>query len=283
MLNFFKGKTFISMCIFSVLCIILVLLNISSVGKVTIFEDISGIIITPIQSGVKRILQLGGNIPKALSDYENLKEENEKLKTELYATNKALREVDQYKIENDSLKKILSIAKENSDFEFEIASVIGVDEGGYSNIITINKGSLSGLKARDIVITAEGVVGYISKIGTTFAKVTTILDSSCEIGAIVTRTNDIGVVEGNMTLASDGLCKLSYLENGVSLNAGDSVETSGISGLFPGGLLIGRVKSLKPESHGVSQYAVIEPSVDIENLDTVFIIKNFDSSKGNGK
>ncbi len=92
---------------------------------------------------------------------------------------------------------------------------------------------------------------------------------------MISRTQDIGVLEGDFALAAEGNCKVSYLENNVQLNSGDSVITSGIGGIFPAGLMIGNVQEIKPETHGISQYAVIEPTVDIGALKNVLIITDF--------
>ena len=114
-------------------------------------------------------------------------------------------------------------------------------------------------------------------LGLTWCKVSTVLDSSCEMGAIVTRTGDVGVLDWDYALSEEGLLKLAYLDAGVVLTAGDAVETSGVGGVFPAGVLLGRVKELKTESHGISQYAVLEPAVDVTKVSTVFVITNFES------
>ena len=61
----------------------------------------------------------------------------------------------------------------------------------------------------------------------------------------------------------------------MKLSSGDSVVTSGISGIFPAGLLLGHVNEIKPESHGISQYAIIEPAVNFDELKNVFVITGF--------
>ena len=124
-------------------------------------------------------------------------------------------------------------------------------------------------------MTADGVVGYVSELGTNWCKVTTVLDAACEMGVIIPRTQDIGVLEGDFSLRQDGTCKVAYLGNEVKLNAGDSVVTSGIGGVFPSKIMIGNIVEIKPESHGISQYAIVEPSVNFDELKNVFIVTQF--------
>lgn len=275
MKNIFQSKTFIAMCIIAVLLLGMMAVSASERGKVTFIEDIVGIFITPIQNFCTTIYSKGGDFIGIFTEHKQLVEENEKLKTELASVSRALRDAQQYKIENESLRKMLEIKTEHSDFQFEPSLVVASEQSGYSHTLTLNKGSASGVAKRDIVITADGLVGYVSELGTTWCKVTTVLDSSCEIGALIPRTQDIGVLEGDFSLAVSGNCKLSYLGNEVQLSAGDSVVTSGIGGVFPSKIMIGNIVEIKPETHGISQYAVIDPAVDFNELKNVYIVTDF--------
>jgi len=275
MRDFFTSKTFISICIIAVL--LLGMMTVSSVerGKVTFFEDFVGIVITPIQNFVTTVARKSGNFVAVFSDHDKLKEQNEQLKDEINALKEQLRDAQKYMLENEELKSALAIKNENPDFEFCPAVVVASEQSGYSYMVTLNKGSVNGIEKRDVVMSNGAVAGYVSEVGTTWCKVTTILDSSCEMGVMITRTQDIGVLEGDFALASNGNCKVSYLENSVQLNSGDSVVTSGIGGVFPAGLLIGNVQEIKPETHGISQYAVTSPAIDISKLKNVLVITDF--------
>lgn len=275
MKEIFKSKTFISMCIIAALLLGMIAVSAADRGKVTFIEDIVGIFITPIQNLCTTISSASGDFIKIFTEHKQLTEENEKLKTELATLSRALRDAEEYKMENESLKGMLEIDKDRQDFVFEPALVVATEQGGYSHILTLNKGSVSNVKKRDIVITSEGLVGYVSELGTTWCKVTTVLDSSCEVGALITRTQDIGVLKGDFSLATNGICKISYLANNVVLKAGDSVVTSGIGGIFPSRIMIGNVIEIKPENHGISQYATIEPAVKFDGLKNVYIVTSF--------
>lgn len=277
MRDFFKTRSFIAACIVAVLLLGMMILDTASNGHLTFFENLSGTLITPVQNFCTTVIRSGGNLVRAYTEYEALEEENQKLKNELASIGQLLRDAEQYANENQELKAMLGIAEEHSDFDFAACLVVGSDQNGYSHTLTLNKGSSDGLEERDLVITADGVVGYISELGLSWSKVTTILDSSCEIGALVTRTQDVGVLEWDYSLSEQGLMKMAYLNTDVVLQSGDAVETSGVGGIFPKGVLLGRVKELKTESHGISQYAVLEPAVRVEEAGMVFVITNFES------
>ena len=97
-----------------------------------------------------------------------------------------------------------------------------------------------------------------------------------QAGAIVTRTREVAVAEGDFDLMEDETLKLAYLTRDAEAIIGDTVETSGTGGIFPKGLLIGTIESIQPEDHGMSNYAVIEPAVDISAVKRVYVITDFD-------
>ncbi|MPN21806.1 hypothetical protein SDC9_169188 [bioreactor metagenome] len=76
-----------------------------------------------------------------------------------------------------------------------------------------------------------------------------------------------------------GLCIMSYLPKSANIIKGDYVETSGLGGIFPKGLIIGTVVEVGMESHGLSNYAVISPKADFSNMRTVFVITSFGESE----
>ena len=277
MREFIRSKIFIALCIAAVLLMGVSAMDMAAHGKMTFFENIAGTLITPVQNFCTTLIRSGGNLVEAYTEYDALKAENEKLKNELASAGQLIRDAEEAVNENKSLKAMLGIAEAHPEFEFATCLVVGSDQNGYSHTLTLNKGSADGLKRKDLVMTADGVVGYINEVGLTWSKVVTVLDSSCEIGAIVTRTQDVGVLDWDYTLSEEGFLKLAYLNTEVVLNNGDTVETSGVGGVFPKGILLGRVRELKSETHGISQYAVLEPAVNVDQVGTVFVITNFES------
>lgn len=273
--KFFKTRAFVAMCIIAVFLLGLSLLSMADRGRVTILEDLLGIIVTPIQKASNRLVGAAGNFKRVFTEYDELKAENEQLKKELADAKTKLRDAEDDILENQTLRGALNLAKDKPDLVFAAARVSGRDMDGYAQTLTLDQGSAHGVAARDLVVTGEGVVGYVSEVGTTWCKVVTILDPSAQMGVILTRTGESSVLKGDAALSHHGQCKASYLKNDVTLSVGDSVETSGIGGLFPEGLMVGRVREIKAESTGLSQYAVIEPSVDIATLSHVLIITDF--------
>ena len=78
-----------------------------------------------------------------------------------------------------------------------------------------------------------------------------------------------------MDLSENGTCKLSYLERSTAVQEGETIVTSGVGGIYPKGILIGTVQEVKPEQHGITSYAVVQPQVDVTTVKDVFIITDF--------
>ncbi|MDO4174366.1 MAG: rod shape-determining protein MreC [Eubacteriales bacterium] len=204
--------------------------------------------------------------------YDELAEENEALKQQVADLTAQLDEAQSALSENKELKDMLGVAERNTEFSYEAAEVVGRTLDEWSSALTIDAGSAEGLEQYDCVVTAKGMVGYISELSEHSAQVTTVIDSNMSAGALMTRTGVVGVAEGNYQLMSDGKLQVSYLSKDADIVVGDTVQTSGTGGLFPKGLTIGTVESVQTESDGMSNYAVIAPAVDLSSLTHVYII-----------
>ena len=194
-----------------------------------------------------------GELQNQLVDYENLKPQNE-----LY-------------------KEFLEIKDEHGDYEFKEASVIGRDTGDIFGSFTISKGSVNGIDVGDAVLYGKYVVGVIDKVYPTYSVVKTVLDADFNASAYELVTNEISYVTGNALLAREGKCKMENLDSSTKITYGSIVCTAGISGTMPRGLIIGTVEEINDEATDISSYAVIAPGVDIDSINSCFVLTNFES------
>lgn len=244
-------------------------------GLAPLTSQVLGMIASPFQKVSASISQKSTEFFDTFLKADEIAKENEALKEKMRELNQKLVDFDKYKQENAQLREFLEIKEENPDFDFEPATVIGRDPSDRFYSFTIDKGSLSDISPRDTVITSDGLVGVVTEVGLTYAKVLTILDVSIEVAAYDTRTKDIGIVTGRIDLASEGKCQMTLLPRESGASKGDLVVTSGFGGLYPKGLIIGEIEEVKTESHGISLFAVIEPTADIKNVKDVLVIKSF--------
>lgn len=237
-------------------------------------SSVAGAIAVPFQKFATGISHSIADFKTALFDGQKLMEENARLESEVARLTSDL--VDQQKTaeENEFYKNYLGLKEQNPDFEMEPAMLISRDGSDRFGSFTIDKGSLNGIAAHDPVVTADGLVGYISEVAPTYSKVTTILSPDLQAGAFDRRTRDAGIVSGNLALAENGQCRLFNLPRSCSVTIGDYVVTSG-GGIFPDGLLIGTVSDVKQEPHDISVYAVIDPAAQLSELRDMMVITYF--------
>lgn len=250
-----------------------------TMGASTVVEQIVGTITAPVQSLTSG---LSGSITGFLDQFlraSEISQENEQLREENRKLIEQMVDYENYKHENESLKEQLGIQEENPQWETMTASVIGRDPSDQFYSFTIDKGTLDGVSYQDPVITADGLVGIVSEVGPVFAKVTTILDVRLNVACQDVRTQDVATISGDIEMAQQGKCKMSLIPRESGIAKGDIVQTAGTSGLYPQGIVVGRVSDVGFEPQGTMMYAVVEPANDTKSIKDVVIITSF---KGQG-
>lgn len=237
--------------------------------------DIFGSIVQPFRSVAAKIREAINDFNSAYSGSNALMIENAELAAEIDELREQLADYEKISAENENYKKYLGIKEAHTDFSFAAANIITRDSDDPYGGFTINRGSMSGIEKYDPVITDSGIVGYITEVGLTSSKVTTVLNPKLTVGAIDNRSSDSGVVTGNLEFAKKGRCYLKNLARSSSVAIGDYVSTSG-EGVFPAGLLIGSIERIGTDSVNSSIYAEIKPFVDIENIRNVMVVTSFD-------
>lgn len=172
-------------------------------------------------------------------------------------------------------EEFLELKKENEDFKFASASVIGSDSSDAFGSFTLNKGSADGVAVNNPVIYGKYLVGVVVKVSPTYCVVNTILNPDVNVSAYEVRTRESGYATTSVKLAQKGFCSLSGLVRSTSIAPGGIVCTSGIGGIYPADLIIGIVDEVKDDTTNISSYAVIKPQVDFKELRDVFIITDF--------
>jgi len=148
------------------------------------------------------------------------------------------------------------------------ASVIGVDSSAWFRTVLLDRGERDGVKRGMAVVTPQGVVGHVVAASSHAAKVLLLIDNSSAVDVTVERSRARGIVEGER----ENFCALKYVVHGDDVQVGDRLVSSGMGGFFPKGLPVGNVTEISPEKHGLFQRAIVQPSVDFNKLEEVFVI-----------
>lgn len=148
------------------------------------------------------------------------------------------------------------------------AQVIGQDASNLYRGVVLNKGERDGIRVDMGVMTPAGVVGRVIKTGPSSSVVLLVTDPHNAIAGIVQRSRDEGIIEGT----PNGRARIKYLPLLSSVRISDVVVTSGLTGGFPRGLVVGTIASIEKEEGALFQAAEIAPEADLSKLEEVLVI-----------
>ena len=267
-----KKRGIIGVVITIVIIVLLVIFTNSNVNQLTYLQDICNVFVMPIQNGFTYLKnKISGN-DAFFADMDTLKKENEELKQKNSELEQSLRELEIIKAENETLKEYVNLKDKYADYNTIPADVINRDISNYSSTIVINVGSDDGIKTDMTVIADSGLVGHIISVTNHTAKVQTIVDTASAVTAKMSTTDDSIVVQG--TLESKSTLRATFIPTDAVILEGDSIETSGIGGIYPKGIHIGTIREVINTSNITDRYALVDTAVDFNKLNTVLVITN---------
>lgn len=241
--------------------------------KVTLLEELISDLITAPQKIVVHIKNYIEEDNQYFASVEDLKKENDLLNEKIEEMQLKVLEYESLQAENGVLKRHIKLADLYPDYSVIVADIIVASNNNWEYTYVINRGSKHGIEPNMAVIAEGGLVGYVESVTNDTAKIVTILDAGNAISARIIRTRDTVISKGSLQLAENKQMRITNIPIGVSLVEGDKIETSGQGGIYPKGILIGKVESFEQKNNPVENEAVIESFVDFDKLETVAIIK----------
>ncbi len=156
------------------------------------------------------------------------------------------------------------------------AEVIAKDPATWFNTVIINKGRQHGLDKGMPALAPEGIVGQVVEASERYAKILLIVDHNSAVDALVQRTRVRGILHG----APAEQCQLNYILLKDDVQAGDTIVTSGMDGVFPKGLRIGSVESLEARPTEMFHTINVVPFVDFGKLEELLVLVNTPAGPG---
>ncbi len=265
-----KRTGIVGIIITIIVLIILVLLTNIKTGSITGVESTFSKIVMPIQNGLTYLKnKLAGN-NAFFEDINNIKAENEALREKNAELEEQLRELEIIKAENATLREYNNMSEKYAEYTTVPAYIINKDISNLSETMVINVGSNDGIKENMPVITTEGLVGYIISTTDKTSKIQPLIDPATSVSASLSTSRDGVIVKG--ILGSDNTLKLMYIPTDADIVLEDTIETSGIGGIYPKGILIGKISQIIESKNITDRYAIIETAVDFSKLETVLVI-----------
>jgi rod shape-determining protein MreC len=211
-----------------------------------------------------------GSLGRVWHDYVDLRalrEENQRLQQESAILQRRVSQLEEHALETQRLQGLLAM-RETSRAKYLAARIVGKDATNWFKTVLIDRGSQAGLRRNLPVVAPDGLVGRVVEVTPFAAKVQLITDPVSASGGLLQRTRVTGIVSGNL---GAGL-KVRYLPLLADVAVGDEVVTSGMGGVFPKGIPVGRVVAVERKSGALFQEAVLQPKVDLGRLEEVLIL-----------
>lgn len=224
-----------------------------------------------LASSSQHMAEKAGNavVPRKelLTQSEELRRENAEMKVQLQRHSELERE-------NERLRAMLGF-QSRAPWKLKAARIIARDPANWWRNMQIDLGKRDGLRPDSPVLTAEGLVGRVSEVSETRARVLLLGDAGCRVSARVfdeRKIVDTGVITIGASVLNENLVELSYLSNPAAVKPGYAVRTSGLGGIFPQGILIGEVVDTRPENFGLVHIARVKLAVNMNLLDEVWVV-----------
>ncbi len=232
-------------------------------------------VLTPLRTGVSKLTDKAEELYGYIFKYEQLAAENEALKQELAAIENNARIADSVTRENERLRDLLKLKNANEDYALVDGYIISWASNDWTSTFTINRGANTGIQVGMCAVTANGeLVGLVQEVGSNYAVIKSVMDSSLEISATISSSGYNGMVKGGYSEGLSDKLRMNYLPSSATIHINDQVVTTG-STVYPRGLIVGRVVDAGFADTGVAKYAILEPAADIDALEQVFIITEF--------
>lgn len=208
-----------------------------------------------------------GNLTAPGDTLSELRSENEELTAKVAELSEAQNTAER-------LEELLGL-QSTYNLQSTAARIIGFSSDAWSQTVTIDKGSSSGLDINMPVCNAGGVIGQIIEVSATTSTVRLATDENSGISAMVQETRAQGMLQGQ----PDGTLRLEYVSVDSDVQEGDIIITSGIGGVYPKGLPLGTVSSVEKPANALYYTIVVTPASTTENNEEVLVITSLTSDQ----
>lgn len=234
-------------------------------------EAVTSAIFNPIQQAVSGVTSTVGGWFSGIGHMGELDAENKRLREALDAVTAENARLQELGRENERLHSMLTFQDARPDVQAVVANSIGGDPSGLTRVLTIDKGSDSGI-AQGMAVTSPGgiLVGIIDGVKADRASVILLTDVNSSIPVATQRAQVPGVLDGQWQ--KGGNVVMSHIPRDADVQNGDVLVTSGLGGTFPKGLLCAQVQAVHQNDVQVEKDAEAIPLVDLTNLDVVLVV-----------
>ena len=271
-MKFVKNKLAVVIIILSVTFLSIIGYSVNR-EKMSFVENGVGVTINSVQGLFYDGFYKIRNSFKFITNFSNVKTENEELKKSNSQYQSKALENGSLKKENERLRNMLKFKERKDEYNYVGSDIIGISGDSFSDGFIINKGEKDGIKKRMVAMTGEGLVGQVTSVSNNWAIVQCLSNENIAVAALVESTRDNnGIVKGYKDENNKLLAQIQRLSLDSDIKKGDVIVTSGLGGIYPAGIRIGNVLSVYSDKGEVMKSAIIEPYVDFTKIEEVFIV-----------
>ncbi len=224
-------------------------------------------VLMPIQAGMVRIVDATVRLWELYTEIGRLRVENVRLRQQVEALSQEMSRLREQALAAQRLERLLQF-RGQTPYRTAAARVIGRDPTRWFDTLVVDRGGRDGIRRNAPVVTTDGVVGRVIEVTPTTSRVLLIADSRSAVGVLVQQSREVGVVEGRGGM----MLRLKYLSRTALVQVSDLVITSGLGGVFPRGLVVGRVVKVVKEEGALQQEAEVTPTVPLDRVEEVLVL-----------
>lgn len=230
------------------------------------------LVLSPFQQATDWVANEIRYVTSVVWEVSTLYEQNKMLRNEVEQLRGINLQANEALAENERLRTMIGYQHSARQFDLVAARVIGRESETWSSMIVIDRGTLNGIQNDMPVVTPQGLVGRVVEAGPNSSKVQLILDPRSSVGTIVQRAESrvTGIVQGDMD--NPTMPQMVNIPKNADVVEGDVIVTSGFGGVYPKGIIVGLVSSLKNDDGGLLKIGVLEAAVDFQKLEDVMVI-----------
>jgi rod shape-determining protein MreC len=245
-------------------------LLVAAPGPLRETEQLGTRLISPVQLGISRAVAGVGQFFETVNQAGDLANQNRRYREEIERLEALTVQLHEMELENRDLRQLLGLRELAPPGSLVSANVIARDPMSMVQSVVIDRGADDGVTVNHPVVSWRGVVGRVVEVHPRSSKVLLITDVNSAVSARL--QDDDSRATGITRGSGDGRLVLQYVPRTDTLRTGGTLITSGIGGTFPAGLVIGKILQIRQKDVEVFQEALIEPAVDMRNLERIYVL-----------
>lgn len=199
---------------------------------------------------------------------KGIQKENELLNKQILEYQARLLLFSDLEKDNKKLRDMLSFKANYFGAKLMPAEIIARSGSSWFEVIEINRGSSDKIVPDSAVINEEGLVGRVLEVFRSSSRVLLITDPSSAVSVVDLETGEMGIITGNLF----GPLSIKYMSANAQIKVGDKIITSGMSDIFPRGMLVGSVRSISKKDYDIFQKVDVNPAVHLSRLSRLYVV-----------